>query len=65
MSKNWATIENGCEIIDFSSDILNNSINNILHSNLNDLWITNNMLPQWFCLHTGMKNMKNIDNEKI
>lgn len=57
MSKNWATIENGCEVIDFSSEILNNSIKNILRENLNDLWITNEMLPQWFCLH--LKNSYN------
>ena len=50
MAKNWASLDLGCRLIDFSSDFEGCPPVNILDNGLQKLWLTKEHLPQWFCM---------------
>ena len=50
MSVNWASAELGTSLVDFSSQVNDCEAQNVLESSMNSIWLTEEGLPQWFCL---------------
>ena len=50
MSVNWASAELGTTLVDFSSEVADCEAQNVLESSMNSIWLTEEGIPQWFCL---------------
>lgn len=51
MCTNWANVEYGANMVDFSSEIIGCSAHNVLNDNLSSIWLSEEGFPQWFCVH--------------
>ena len=58
---NWASSDAGARLIDFSSEIEGCEAENVLNPKLNSIWLTEEGLPQWFCLSlSGIQNVRDV-----
>lgn len=46
---NWASVEHGVRLVDFSSQVEECDADHVLDNSLNTIWLTKEGLPQWLC----------------
>ena len=59
---NYIDIDNGCMVIDYSSQIKGSLARNLINSNLNSLWMSKIGLPQSITLDLEKLKIKNTVN---
>ena len=47
---NWASLEMGTALVDFSSEVIGCEAINVLDARISKIWLTCEGLPQWLCL---------------